>query len=111
MAALIGVAAACSELDAFWRLQAHQLSQFGQVRAWTRAERGTGHGKVAGRTWYAAVLEEPGRGMLSESGVVAACRGMATHNFRSDFMRFNHRGKALPAVIPADHPMIKNGGI
>ncbi len=39
------------------------------------------------------------------------CRGMSTHNFRPDFMRFNHRGKALPAVLPVDHPVTKTGGI
>lgn len=37
--------------------------------------------------------------------LVACCgRGLQTHNFRPDFMRFNHRGQVLPRVLPADHP-------
>lgn len=35
---------------------------------------------------------------------VNAARGLQTHNFRPDFMRFNHRGQVLPRVLPADHP-------
>mmetsp|Transcript_10433 Transcript_10433/g.31420 ORF Transcript_10433/g.31420 Transcript_10433/m.31420 type:complete len:114 (-) Transcript_10433:327-668(-) len=42
---------------------------------------------------------------------VNPARGTSTHNFRPDFMRFNHRGKALPSVLPGDHPIMKTGGI
>lgn len=35
---------------------------------------------------------------------VSHCRGLQTHNFRPDFMRFNHRGQVLPRVLPDGHP-------
>ncbi len=43
------------------------------------------------------------RTTLTHHAVNAVCRGLNTHNFRPDFMTFNHRGTVLPHVLPDGH--------
>ena len=43
--------------------------------------------------------------LCRDLAIVHGCRGLNTHNFRPDFMTFNHRGKVLPHVLPPDHPL------
>lgn len=50
-------------------------------------------------------------GELKPFSSVNAARSGSTHSFRGDFMRFNHRGKVLPAVVPTGHPIASTGGI
>jgi len=40
---------------------------------------------------------------VPQHAVNAMCRGLNTHNFRPDFMTFNHRGTVLPHVLPDGH--------
>ena len=43
------------------------------------------------------------RTTCTHHAVNAVCRGLNTHNFRPDFMTFNHRGTVLPHVLPDGH--------
>ena len=49
------------------------------------------------------ILLHPQSRVHTHRAVNAVRRGLNTHNFRPDFMTFNHRGTVLPHVLPDGH--------